>query len=95
MFAPASPCPKEGELAQARWEHKGGHHPALWHGAAPIAEIRSQLAGLLEGRILVGHHLRKDLGALGLSHPESATRDTLQYRWGQGGLHMQGLRMRC
>lgn len=70
----------EGELARTRWEHKGGHHPALWQGGTPLSEVRSELAALLEGRILVGHHLRKDLGALGLSHPESAIRDTLQYR---------------
>lgn len=70
----------EGELARTRWEHKGGHHPALWQGGTPLSEVRAELAALLEGRILVGHHLRKDLGALGLSHPESATRDTLQYR---------------
>lgn len=33
-----------------------------------------------QGRILVGHHLRKDLAALGLSHPEGDSRDTLGYR---------------
>lgn len=86
----ASTCSVEGELTNTRWEHKGGHHPAMWHGATPIHEIRSQLAALLEGRILVGHHLKKDLGALGLSHPESATRDTLQYRWGSTG-SLQGV----
>lgn len=59
----------------------GGAPPALWQGAAPLEDVRRRLAALLAGRILVGHHLRKDLAALALAHPPEATRDTLQYRW--------------
>ena len=93
---PALP-PTEGELARARWDHAGGQPPSAWRGAAPLSEIRRQLAALLEGRILVGHHLRKDLAALGLAHPEAATRDTLQFRWeggageGWGGGRVRGV----
>ena len=52
----------------------------MWQFAAPLGEVRQRLVELLEGRILVGHHLRKDLKALALAHPEEATRDTLSYR---------------
>jgi RNA exonuclease 4 len=68
------------ELALVRWRHVGGANPALWRHAPPLADLRCQLAALLRGRVLVGHHLRKDLGALGLEHPASDLRDTLQYR---------------
>lgn len=58
----------------------GGAPQPLWELAPPLSEVRAALAALLAGRILVGHHLAKDLKALGLSHPAEATRDTLQYR---------------
>ncbi len=75
--------PAAGQLPEQqrrRWRHVGGAPPALWQHAAPLSEVRQRLAALLQGRILVGHHLRKDLAALALSHPAEATRDTLQYR---------------
>ena len=77
---PPHPLAAEGELQHARWRHVGGQPPDAWRRAPPLSEVRRQLAALLQGRILVGHHLRKDLAALGLSHPADATRDTLQYR---------------
>lgn len=77
--------PAEGKLAQQHWHHAGGAPPEAWQGAPPLADVRRQLGALLEGRILVGHHLRKDLKALGLRHPAEATRDTLQFRCGRCG----------
>lgn len=76
--------PLEGQLAQHRWRHVGGQPAALWQHAPPLSEVRRQLQELLKGRVLVGHHLRKDLAALALSHPGEATRDTLRYRELQG-----------
>jgi hypothetical protein len=74
-------CAEGGPLrAQQRWRHVGGLPPAMWQFAPPLREVRQRLAELLQGRILVGHHLQKDLKALALAHPEEATRDTLSYR---------------
>ncbi|KAI3438838.1 hypothetical protein D9Q98_001255 [Chlorella vulgaris] len=76
----------EGPLAsqQQQWRHVGGLPPALWRVASPLGEVRQRLAALLQGRILVGHHLSKDLGALQLHHPWADQRDTLRYRQLQG-----------
>ena len=70
----------ESELPAQRWRHVGGLPPPLWQHAPPLGEVRARLAALLAGRILVGHHLSKDLAALALAHPASDVRDTLRYR---------------
>lgn len=46
--------------------------------------MRGRLAALLTGRVVVGHHLAKDLAALGLQHPLQDQRDTLRYPQLQG-----------
>ena len=48
---------------------------------APLSlEIcRERLSDLLEGRVLVGHGLKNDMKALGMSHPWYMTRDTAKY----------------
>ncbi|PSC76736.1 RNA exonuclease 4 [Micractinium conductrix] len=79
-----APPPPEGDTAQRRWRHVGGAPPAVWRHARPLAEVRATLSTLLAGRVLVGHHLRKDLAALGLHHPQEATRDTLRFSELQG-----------
>lgn len=76
--------PLESELPAQRWRHVGGLPPPLWQHAPPLGEVRARLAALLAGRILVGHHLSKDLAALALAHPASDVRDTLRYRELQG-----------
>eukprot|EP00850_Spirogloea_muscicola_P002117 SM000008S22206 [mRNA] locus=s8:445020:447074:+ [translate_table: standard] len=43
-------------------------------------EVQSEVAGLLKGRVLVGHALHNDLKALFLSHPKRDTRDTQRYK---------------
>lgn len=50
-------------------------------GAATLtlAECRTKVASLLEGKILVGHALKNDMKALNLSHPWYMTRDTAKY----------------
>jgi DNA polymerase III epsilon subunit-like protein len=44
-----------------------------------ISECRSQVLELIEGKILVGHALKNDVNALGISHPWFMTRDTAKY----------------
>eukprot|EP00976_Prorocentrum_cordatum_P108356 1194826-Prorocentrum_minimum.AAC.5 len=45
-------------------------------GAPSLSEVVARVRPLLQGRILVGHSVRKDLRALGISHPERDIRDT-------------------
>lgn len=47
--------------------------------ARPFAEVQSEVADMLDGRILVGHALKKDLQALQLSHPQRDIRDTSRH----------------
>lgn len=49
-------------------------------GALPFATVQSQVATLIENRILVGHALSNDLKALMLTHPRHLIRDTARYR---------------
>lgn len=41
--------------------------------------VRNEVAGILKGNILIGHSLKMDLVALGLSHPEGKQRDLAKY----------------
>jgi RNA exonuclease 4 len=47
--------------------------------ALSLEVVRSQVAALLKGKILIGHGLEVDLAALGLSHPWCDVRDTATY----------------
>lgn len=44
-----------------------------------LQECRKRIKNLIAGKILVGHALKNDLRALGLTHPWEATRDTAKY----------------
>lgn len=44
-----------------------------------LEECRQHVQTLISDKILVGHALKNDLRALGLSHPWAATRDTAKY----------------
>jgi RNA exonuclease 4 len=48
-------------------------------GVLDVEECRSRVLELLEGKILVGHALKNDLHALGITHPWYDTRDTAKY----------------
>lgn len=47
--------------------------------ARTFKEVQDDIKILLQGRILVGHALKNDLGALILNHPRRDIRDTSQY----------------
>jgi RNA exonuclease 4 len=57
-----------------------GITPGLMENARSLKEVQSHVAKIMNGRILVGHTLRKDLGVLMLSHPKRDVRDTSQYK---------------
>jgi RNA exonuclease 4 len=45
-----------------------------------IIQCQESVAGLIKGKILVGHALKNDLDVLMLSHPRTMIRDTSGYR---------------
>jgi RNA exonuclease 4 len=49
------------------------------HNAIDLESCRKLVLDHLEGKILVGHALKNDLHALGISHDWQATRDTAKY----------------
>ncbi|QIW99737.1 hypothetical protein AMS68_005255 [Peltaster fructicola] len=48
--------------------------------ARPFAQVQKEIAELLDGRILVGHALKKDLQALQLNIPQRDIRDTSRHK---------------
>ncbi|EMD41973.1 hypothetical protein CERSUDRAFT_102358 [Gelatoporia subvermispora B] len=48
--------------------------------AKTFPEVQSQVARLIQGKILVGHALWQDLSVLGIPHPAVATRDVALYQ---------------
>ncbi|KAL6764040.1 ribonuclease H-like domain-containing protein [Haematococcus lacustris] len=84
---------QHGEVLLDRWvrpEEPVTDYRTTWSGvrAADLRgagvlgteAARNQVAQLLQGRLLVGHALHFDLGALRLSHPPRSTRDTSKYQ---------------
>ena len=59
--------------------HVSGITPQLLRGARPLEEVQKDVAGLMHGRILVGHSIRNDLDAMLLGHPRRDIRDTSRY----------------
>ncbi|XP_072937306.1 uncharacterized protein [Epargyreus clarus] len=56
-----------------------GITPNLLYTADSLQEVSSQVARIINGRILVGHSLDVDLKALNLNHPEHMRRDLALY----------------
>lgn len=56
-----------------------GITPQLLRSARTLEIVHADVAQLLDGRILVGHALRKDLDMLLLGHPKKHIRDTSRY----------------
>ena len=59
--------------------HVSGITRELLRSARTLEIVQSEVAPLLNGRILVGHALRNDLDALLLGHPRRDIRDTSKY----------------
>ncbi|KAL4754466.1 hypothetical protein BDW72DRAFT_200707 [Aspergillus terricola var. indicus] len=59
--------------------HVSGILPKHMAEARSLEQVQKEVAGILEGRILVGHALRNDLDALLLSHPKRDIRDTSKH----------------
>jgi DNA polymerase III epsilon subunit-like protein len=57
-----------------------GVRPKNLVGAPTFREVQRSIAGLIDGKLLVGHALKNDLDALMLEHPRSMLRDTARYR---------------
>ncbi len=66
------------EIVDYRTEFSGIRPEHIAAGEDP-QKVRSAVAELLKGRILVGHALRNDMRVLALSHPRHLTRDTSMY----------------
>ncbi|KAM3559697.1 hypothetical protein ARSEF4850_003993 [Beauveria asiatica] len=56
-----------------------GVSPREMRDARDFAIVQRDVAGLLDGRVLVGHDVRHDLDALELSHPLRDIRDTAKH----------------
>ena len=56
-----------------------GITPQLLRSARTFEIVQADVAQLLDGRILVGHTVRKDLDVLLLGHPKRDVRDTSRY----------------
>ncbi|KAL3786987.1 hypothetical protein HJC23_005498 [Cyclotella cryptica] len=49
------------------------------HSALPLLEVRRIVGEMIHERVVVGHGLKNDFKALGLSHPWYLTRDSAKY----------------
>lgn len=56
-----------------------GITPQLLRSARTLETVQADVAQILDGRILIGHAIRKDLDALLLGHPKRDIRDTSRY----------------
>jgi|EP01046_Picozoa_sp_COSAG06_P021175 RNA exonuclease 4 len=54
-------------------------HVRKENGALPFPQVQREVAGLLEGRLLIGHAVHHDLKSMMLEHPRSQLRDTSLY----------------
>ncbi|KAK7905399.1 3'-5' exonuclease [Exophiala xenobiotica] len=65
-----------------------GVEPKHMKYARSFQEVQADVADIIKGRILIGHHISHDLGALKFSHPQRDIRDTARhsaYKRMQGG----------
>ena len=56
-----------------------GITPQLLQGARSLEVVQADVAKLLDGKILIGHSVRKDLNVMLLGHPHRDLRDTSRY----------------
>ena len=74
------PHPDGAKVTDYRTRVSGMTAELLRHGVArSFNEVQTEVARLLEGRLLVGHALQNDLDGLRLKHPPTDVRDTARY----------------
>ena len=66
----AHPSATGGKAGVAEADWRGGVPPEQWRGAPGRKEVAALLGREIEGCVLVGHGLAKDLKALQLRHPK-------------------------
>ncbi|KAJ4294746.1 3'-5' exonuclease [Collariella sp. IMI 366227] len=59
--------------------HVSGVAPKHMAQARTFDEVQAEIAGLLRGRIIVGHDVKHDLKVLELDHPPKMIRDTAKF----------------
>jgi RNA exonuclease 4 len=59
--------------------HISGVSPQHMKNARTFKEAQSDVAGIFKDRILIGHAIRHDLGALMITHPQRDIRDTARH----------------
>lgn len=57
-----------------------GVRPKDLRNAPSFSEVQGEVAGLIKGKVLVGHAIQNDLKALLLSHPKPLIRDTSTFQ---------------
>eukprot|EP01026_Neomeris_dumetosa_P033584 TRINITY_DN26856_c0_g1_i1.p1 TRINITY_DN26856_c0_g1~~TRINITY_DN26856_c0_g1_i1.p1 ORF type:complete len:248 (-),score=20.62 TRINITY_DN26856_c0_g1_i1:272-973(-) len=60
--------------------HQGGVQLSETEKAPTIEQVRKDVQNIIDGHVLVGHSLDKDMEALGLVHPPELCRDTMSYK---------------
>ncbi|KAI1623410.1 ribonuclease H-like domain-containing protein [Exophiala viscosa] len=68
--------------------HVSGVEPKHMKYARSFQEVQADVSNIIKDRILIGHHIRHDLDALMISHPQRDIRDTARhhpYRKTTGG----------
>lgn len=71
---------KQKEFVTDWRTHVSGILPKHMASARTLEQVQADVAGLLDGNILVGHSVRNDLDALKLGHPRRDIRDTARHR---------------
>jgi len=71
----------KGYVTDFRTKYSGVRQCDLRQGeAVPFEECQAAVAGIMKGKVLVGHALSNDTDAMMLSHPKTMVRDTARYR---------------
>ncbi len=58
----------------ADWQHFGGAPPSSWHSAPTLKDVVERVRGLIDGKVVVGHGVAKDLLTLGIRIPQDQQR---------------------
>jgi len=93
------PCPVTDFRTHVSGVRPGDIDPRRNPDALDPAVVREKVCAILNKKILIGHSLRNDLGALMIDHPKRERRDTAEYKplmraSGRGGGKMRPKKLR-